>query len=114
MPKWGFSESPLVDGDRVIVCPGGASFLQVLDLNTGKVKMKSTGYEADPHYVSVMKHNVDGSIAIQLPAAKAWSALLWMIAASCGRDNSTGASVATIPTPIIKDNLRLPHPMVTA
>ena len=60
LPKWGYSESPLVDGDRVIVCPGGKEFLVALELNTGKKIFSSSGFEAAPHYVSVMKHTVGG------------------------------------------------------
>ncbi|MBC7854986.1 MAG: PQQ-like beta-propeller repeat protein, partial [Pirellulaceae bacterium] len=37
MSKWGFSESPLVDGDRVLCTPGGAdAMLVALDKLTGK------------------------------------------------------------------------------
>jgi outer membrane protein assembly factor BamB len=37
MPVWGFSESPLVDGDRIICTPGGAdAVLMALDKQTGK------------------------------------------------------------------------------
>lgn len=38
MSSWGFSESPLVDGDRVICTPGGGrAMLTALDKQTGKV-----------------------------------------------------------------------------
>jgi outer membrane protein assembly factor BamB len=38
MSSWGYSESPLVDGDRVICTPGGDSaLLAALDKRTGKV-----------------------------------------------------------------------------
>jgi outer membrane protein assembly factor BamB len=37
MPVWGFSESPLVDGERIICTPGGAdAVLMALDKRTGK------------------------------------------------------------------------------
>ena len=48
MSGWGFSESPLVDGDRVLCTPGGADAMIVaLDKLTGKEiwrsSMPSTG-----------------------------------------------------------------------
>lgn len=104
MPKWGFSESPLVDGDRVVVCPGGPGFLIALDLNTGKKVLSSTGYDADPHYVSVIKHNVDGVDCYTTACGKG----LVSFAVDDGRtlwiNGSTGAGTATIPTPIIQGN----------
>jgi outer membrane protein assembly factor BamB len=37
MPVWGFSESPLIDGERIICTPGGAdAVLMALDKRTGK------------------------------------------------------------------------------
>ncbi|MDA0832973.1 MAG: PQQ-like beta-propeller repeat protein [Planctomycetota bacterium] len=42
MSGWGFSESPLVDGDRVICTPGGANAMLVaLDKNTGETIWES-------------------------------------------------------------------------
>ena len=105
MPKWGFSESPLVDGNRVVVCPGGKNFLTALDLNSGSPVLKSTGYEEGAHYVSVIKHSVDGLNVYTTACGKG----LVSFAADDGRmlwtNNSTGAGTATIPTPIISDNL---------
>ncbi len=105
LPKWGYSESPLVDGDRVVVCPGGKEFLVALELKTGKKIFGSSGFNTAPHYVSVMKHTVDG-IDTYISAAErgmvAFSAkdgsLLWT-------NDSSGNGTATIPTPIIDGNL---------
>lgn len=45
VPRWGYSESPLVDGDNVIVTPGGSTATMVaLNKKTGTVAWKS----ADP------------------------------------------------------------------
>lgn len=102
MPKWGYSESPLVDGDRVVVCPGGKNFLTALELGTGKVALESSGYEDIAHYVSVIKHNVDGVECYTTASGKG----LVSFAADDGRvlwtNSATGASTATIPTPIVK------------
>lgn len=104
MPNWGYSESPLVDGNRVVVCPGGKNFLTALDLTTGKPILKSSGYEEIAHYVSVIKHSVGGVDCYTTASGKG----LVSFAADDGRmlwtNSSTGAKTATIPTPIVQDN----------
>lgn len=104
MPKWGFSESPLVDGQRVIVTPGGPKFLIGLDLSTGKANYHTTGFDQAAHYVSVLKHSVDGIAAYTTACGKG----LVSFAVDDGRvlwtNGKTGAGTATIPTPIIRGN----------
>lgn len=42
MSGWGFSESPLIDGDHVIITPGGKdAFMVALDKKTGATKWKT-------------------------------------------------------------------------
>ena len=60
IPKWGYSESILVDEQRIIVTPGGENFMVGLDLHTGRLLWKSRGYESTSHYVSVMKGSIGG------------------------------------------------------
>ncbi|MFO0912502.1 MAG: PQQ-binding-like beta-propeller repeat protein [Pirellulales bacterium] len=49
VPGWGYSESPLVDGNTVVVTPGGPeAFLVGLDKQTGKAIWK-TAWKADDH-----------------------------------------------------------------
>jgi outer membrane protein assembly factor BamB len=43
IPKWGYSESVLVDGDRVIGTPGGKFFMVGFDKLTGKEVWTSDG-----------------------------------------------------------------------
>ncbi len=105
LPSWGYSESPLVDGDRVVVCPGGREFLVALELSSGKKIFGSSGYDHKPHYVSIMKHTV-GDVLMYITAAQpglvGFSArdgsVLWTNGAS-------GNGTATIPTPIITDDM---------
>jgi outer membrane protein assembly factor BamB len=48
LPVWGFSESPLVDGDLVVVTPGGQGATMVaLNKNTGATVWKAAAPEAD-------------------------------------------------------------------
>lgn len=46
------SESPLIDGDRVICCPGGATAMVALDKNTGKTVWRSPGVGEPAGYTS--------------------------------------------------------------
>ncbi|WP_394793885.1 PQQ-binding-like beta-propeller repeat protein [Armatimonas sp.] len=41
VPTWGYSESPLVDGDKLIVTPGGPNAMIALDKKTGATLWKS-------------------------------------------------------------------------
>lgn len=48
VPQWGFAESPLVDGNKVIFTPGGPEATMVaLDKNTGNVIWKTATPERD-------------------------------------------------------------------
>jgi outer membrane protein assembly factor BamB len=42
VPDWGYTESPLVDGDRVIATPGKDTTMVALDKTTGKEVWKTT------------------------------------------------------------------------
>lgn len=42
VPTWGYSESPLVEGNRVIATPGGETTLVAFNKNTGAVAWKSS------------------------------------------------------------------------
>ncbi len=109
-PNWGYSESPLVDGNRVVVCPGKvvddpnkSEFLVALDLETGKKVLASSGYSDGAHYVSAVKHTVDG---VEMYITASQSGLVGF-SASTGetlwKNGSSGNRTATIPTPIAWD-----------
>lgn len=52
-PGWGYSESPLVDGDHLIVTPGGSQGCVVaLNKKTGELVWASTGVTDKAHYCS--------------------------------------------------------------
>jgi outer membrane protein assembly factor BamB len=62
MPPWGYSESPLVDGDRVVVTPGSrAHTLVALNKNTGQPIWSCPVPQGDSaHYSSIIAADVDG------------------------------------------------------
>jgi outer membrane protein assembly factor BamB len=104
MSGWGYSESPLIDGDRVICTPGGSKgTLAALDKNTGKVIWRSTDVKNASGYSSIIVAEVGGIRQyIQLTrngvigvAAKDGK-LLW-------QDPLGGCGTAAIPTPVYHD-----------
>jgi outer membrane protein assembly factor BamB len=55
VPYWGYSESPLIDGDLVVCTPGGAKgTLAALDKKTGKEVWRSEGWTDAADYASVV------------------------------------------------------------
>lgn len=103
VPSWGFSESVLIDGDKVICTPGGKALLVGLNKNTGETVWESkTGYGAQ--YVSVVKATFEGT-PVYLTAVK--EGLVAYDAASgeeLFKNEKTGNRTAVIPNPIVSGN----------
>ena len=60
VPGWGYTESPLVDGPRVVLTPGGKKgAIAALDKLTGKTLWQSAEFTVDAQYSSpiVVEHN---------------------------------------------------------
>jgi outer membrane protein assembly factor BamB len=101
---WGYSESPLVDGDRVIVTPGGKSGTMVaLNKMNGELIWRTTAFTDNAEYSSAILAEPFGvKQYIQLTGESVagidaeGGKLLWRAA----RRGST----AVIPTPIFHDN----------
>jgi outer membrane protein assembly factor BamB len=109
MSDWGFSESPLVDGDRVVCTPGNdQAALVALDKTNGRVIWKAAvpqsggaGYSSIViaetggvrQYITLLGQSA-GVVGINAKNGK----LLW-------RYNRVANSTANIPTPIVRDNL---------
>lgn len=104
VPRWGFSESPLVDGDQVVVTPGGSKGAMVaLNKRTGEVIWRSREFTDEAHYASIIAVEIDGVPQyVQLTAQNVVGisprdgSVLWK-ASRVGR-------VAVIPTPIVEGN----------
>ena len=61
VPGWGYSESPLVDGPRVMVTPGGEKGAVVaLEIKTGQTIWQSKGFIDEAQYTSLMLLEKDG------------------------------------------------------
>jgi outer membrane protein assembly factor BamB len=103
MSGWGYSESPLVDGQQVICTPGGPQgTLAAFDKQSGKLLWRSTDFTDKASYSSAIVETIGGKRQyIQLTDANlagveaATGKLLW-------RGPCPG-KVAVIPTPIFAD-----------
>ena len=105
IPRWGYSESPLIDGDRVVVTPGGEKFMVALDRNSGEELWHSDGFDEPAQYVSPIVGQVGDSL-FYLTATKTG-----LIAFDCESgevvfsDDTTGNEVAVASTPVIQGDL---------
>jgi outer membrane protein assembly factor BamB len=105
IPKWGYSESPLVDGDRVVVTPGGEKLMVGLDRRNGEEVWFTKGVNETAHYVSPIKGKID-ALTFYVTACESG---LMAFNASSGEllfsEDSTGNEVAVVTTPILDRNL---------
>ncbi|MBN1507308.1 MAG: PQQ-like beta-propeller repeat protein [Sedimentisphaerales bacterium] len=100
-PTWGYSESPLVDGEQVVVTPGGSQGAMVaLDRKTGRVLWWSKDFTDEAHYSSIVMAEIGGERqCVQLTAASVVGispkdgSVLWKAPRK--------GNVAVIPTPIV-------------
>lgn len=61
MPTWAYSESPLIDGDKVICTPGGPKgTMLALDKNTGKPIWQSKQWTEEAQYSSAIVATIGG------------------------------------------------------
>ncbi len=103
-PRWGYAESPLVDGDKVFVTPGGGQgAIVALNRKTGALLWQTKDFTDDAHYSSLTIADVLGQRqVIQLTAenvvgvAVADGKVLWQA--------KRKGKVAVVPTPVYGDN----------
>lgn len=110
LPEWGFSESPVVDGDKVVVFPGGSQGAMVaLNKRSGATVWRSTDLTDAAHYSSIIVEEINGvRQCIQLTAQNVVG-----IAATDGKvlwKAKRKGATAVIPTPIYENN----HVFVTS
>jgi outer membrane protein assembly factor BamB len=103
-PNWGYSESPLVDGDQVIVSPGGSKGgIAALNKKTGAVIWQCKDLKDGAGHASAIVADVQGVHQYIQTTSKGVAGvdaktgdLLWYYPES-------NFKVAVIPTPIYKD-----------
>jgi outer membrane protein assembly factor BamB len=100
-PTWGYAESPLVDGDQVVVTPGGPKGAMVaLNKKTGELIWQSKDFTDAAHYSSIIPADIGGVHQyVQLTAEH--------VVGISAKDGSVlwkalrKANIAVIPTPIV-------------
>lgn len=103
-PGWGYTESVLVDGNRVLCTPGGSQGAVVaLDKKTGKTLWQSKDFTDGAQYSSIVATDLNGARQyIQLTMKSvvglnaADGAVLWKV--------EFPGKTAVIPTPIVHGN----------
>ncbi|HEY5912810.1 MAG TPA: PQQ-binding-like beta-propeller repeat protein [Verrucomicrobiae bacterium] len=104
-PEWGFSESPLVDGDLVLFTPGGPQgTIIALNKNTGELVWRTKEFTDNAHYSSITMATLGGvrqyvqlTDANLVGVAPEGGRILW----KAPRKGQT----AVITTPVCKDDL---------
>ncbi len=104
-PTWGFSESPLVDSDRVLETPGGPrGAIVALNKKTGETLWQTKGFTDKAEYSSV--------VAAQIGGIKQYVQLTGASVAGIKPDNGEvlwraprQGKTATIPTPVVNGDL---------
>jgi outer membrane protein assembly factor BamB len=99
-PRWGYSESPLVDGDRVIVAPGGpGASIVALNKTTGAVIWKSQSDRAG--YSSAVPFDAGAIRGLAILTASAAVGLNMKDGELLWRYANVANRVANIATPIV-------------
>ncbi|MDP3070468.1 MAG: PQQ-like beta-propeller repeat protein [Opitutaceae bacterium] len=103
-PNWGYTESVLVDGNKVLCTPGGTKgTVAALDKLTGKVLWQSTGIKEPAHYSSIVAAPINGTPQYVQRNEKS----VFGLAADDGRllwQTDFPGRTAMIPTPIVSGN----------
>ncbi|MGL6075896.1 MAG: PQQ-binding-like beta-propeller repeat protein [Fimbriiglobus sp.] len=101
IPTWGYSESPLVDGDKVVVTPGNKNGMVALNKKTGKLIWATSALNDGAGYAGIIPAKIKGEkqyITQTMQNAVGVDAdsgeLLW-------KTGKIGRKTAVIPTPIV-------------
>jgi hypothetical protein len=103
IPRWGYSESVLIDGDRLLVKPGQSSTAVMLDKRTGEKLWATNADELNDEaaYASFIKAKLAGTDTYVTMTGGGLVAL----AADSGnllfRYTKTANGIAVIPTPVV-------------
>lgn len=108
--SWNYTESPLIDGEKIVVTPGGKdSTMVALNKKTGAVIWKGVVPGGDTAgYSSIVAADIGGTrqyIQLMANGLVSFSALKGVLLWRYGNmGNRFGGNTANIPTPIVKGN----------
>jgi len=105
MSNWGYSESPLVDGNLVICTPGGRQgTLIALNKNTGALVWASKEWTDDAGYSSPIVAEVGGIRQYIQQSGKGVAGISATDGKLLWRVEIAGYRIAVIPSPVFHDN----------
>jgi outer membrane protein assembly factor BamB len=111
IPNWGYSESVLIDGERLICTPGGAKgTMASLDKKTGEVKWRSEDLKDPAGYASVVPSTGGGTLQYVTQTMQSVCGVRADDGKILWRRTDLRYAVAVIPTPIVYKD----HVFVTA
>jgi outer membrane protein assembly factor BamB len=103
IPSWGYSESVLVDGDKVVCTPGSGTGMLALNRTTGETIWECKEFGDSAGYSSIVPTEVGGvrqyvqqTMESALGVRAADGKLLWKV-------GEIGRRTAVIPTPVVQD-----------
>jgi outer membrane protein assembly factor BamB len=103
--QWLISESPLIDGDRVIVTPGGRNAgIVALDKMTGKTVWTSQGLSDEAGYSSVIAADVQGVRTLMTITSQGGVGVRASDGKPMWKYGKVANQTANISTPIFHDN----------
>jgi len=105
MSDWGYSEAPLVMGDRLFCTPGGArGALAALNKMTGEVLWRSKDFQDPAAYTSLVSAEISGRKQVVVLTGASVAGIdpesgetLWQV--------ERKGKIAVVPTPIVQDDL---------
>jgi outer membrane protein assembly factor BamB len=103
-PTWGYAESPLIDGDKMVCTPGGPQgALAALDKKTGATLWQSKDFTDDEHYSSIVPAVINGQPQYVQRTVKSVVGISPKDGAVLWKQEYPGKT-AVIPTPIVEGN----------
>lgn len=104
VPGWGYCESPLVDGDQVIVTPGGGKgTMAALDKKTGKLIWQSAEWKEGAQYASAVPATINGEKQYVQLVTNTFAGISAKSGKVLWKSDFPGRT-AVIPTPIVSGN----------
>ena len=105
VPRWGYAESVLVDGDQVVCTPGGSKgAVAALDKMAGKVRWQSTAFTDPAHYASIVPATINGTAQYVQRTEKSIVGIGAKDGQVLWKTDFPNGRTAVIPTPIVRGN----------
>ncbi len=103
--KWGYTESVLVDGDRVLCTPGGnKGTMAALNKHSGKLVWQSKEWKDNAQYASIVPAEIHGVKQFVQLTQKQFAGISVEDGKVLWKADFRGGRTAVVPTPVVYDN----------